>query len=84
MQITNYQLSKRGGVKYLRAIISFQGQHSTPSILAINKNNKWKIIFIGQDYASCDLLQQYNFPKDMRGLEKCFKQENNRTELIDR
>ncbi len=84
LQLTYYQLKEKNGVKYLIAIISFQGQHSTPNFLAVNKNNGWQIIFMGQDYASCDILKKYDFPKDMNGSEKCFKQENNRTELVNR
>ncbi len=85
LQLTYYQLKEKNGVKYLIAIISFQGQHSTPNFLAVNKNNGWQIIFMGQDYASCDILKKYDFPKDMNGSEKCFKWKNNKIiDLIDR
>ena len=80
LHISSIQLKKKGENKYLSAIIWTEGQHSAPNILAVKCKDDWEVVFRGQDYPNCSILQKYDFPKNIRGIEKCFDKNGNLSE----
>jgi hypothetical protein len=62
--------------KYLKGMILINGveNHSMPDFYAAKVGEKWKVVFNGQDYPPCSVIEEYNFPNNI--IEKCSDEEN--------
>lgn len=58
---------------FARGSVNFQGEAEWAFWLAVNTENAWKVVFIGNGMPACDELLIYNFPKDI--LPECFVEE---------
>jgi len=75
----SYVLIINNSEKYLKGMILKEGMenHSVPNFYAVKIAGNWNVIFNGQDYPPCDIIEKYNFPASI--VDECYD-EANRTE----
>jgi len=66
-----------------RVLVGGVENYSAPYILAVKIDGNWRVIFQGQDYPPCNIVDEYNFPKEW--YKKCFYvDDSGKTDLIQK